>query len=81
MTAKSRKQNWHLKFSHGVLGSMLLKDLDFKDNVVSAVATHATDSPFHASTREGYILNYADFFAADHALILESKVPYYQKKI
>ncbi|MGM7721657.1 hypothetical protein [Metabacillus sp. Hm71] len=74
-----KKTKAAFEFPHGVLGTMLVKDLGFSDKVVSAVATHATSSPFHSSTREAYILHYADLFAADHALILENKLPYYQK--
>lgn len=62
---------------HGVLGAMLVKDLGFSDKVVSTVATHATSSPFHSSTRKAYTLHYTDLFAADHALMLENKLLYY----
>ena len=46
---------------HGVVGAMLLKELGFSHPVVSAVATHAGYSPFHAETFEGYVLHYADY--------------------
>lgn len=74
-----KKTKAAFEVQHGVLGAMLVKDLGFSDEVVSAVATHATNSPFHSSRREAYILHYADLFAADHALMLEKKLPYYQK--
>lgn len=65
---------------HGVVGAMLLKELGFPHSVVSAVATHAGYSPFHAETFEGYVLHYADYFAADHAMRTCGKAPFYQKR-
>jgi hypothetical protein len=65
---------------HGVVGAMLLKELGFSHPVVSAVATHAGYSPFHAETFEGYVLHYADYFAADHAMRVCNKPPFYQKR-
>ena len=65
---------------HGVVGAMLLKELGFSHPVVSAVATHAGYSPFHAETFEGYVLHYADYFAADHAMRVCNKLPFYQKR-
>ncbi len=65
---------------HGVVGAMLLKELGFPHSVVSAVATHAGYSPFHAETFEGYVLYYADYFAADHAMQCCGQRPFYQKR-
>jgi putative nucleotidyltransferase with HDIG domain len=65
---------------HGVVGAMLLKELGFPHTVVSAVATHAGYSPFHAETFEGYVLYYADYFAADHAMRSCGQRPFYQKR-
>ena len=65
---------------HGVVGAMLLKELGFPHPVVSAVATHAGYSPFHAETFEAYVLHYADYFAADHAMRVCGKPPFYQKR-
>jgi hypothetical protein len=73
------KSVWGSQIQHGVLGAILLKELGFSEKVVSTVATHATNSPFHGSSTEAYILHYADLYAADHALMIEGKVPYYQK--
>jgi hypothetical protein len=64
---------------HGVAGAMLLKELGFSHPVVSAVATHAGYSPFHAETFEAYVLYYADYFAADHAMRSCGQRPFYQK--
>ncbi len=64
---------------HGVVGGMLLKELGFPHAVVSAVATHAGYSPFHAESFEAYVLYYADYFAADHAMQVCGKPPFYQK--
>jgi hypothetical protein len=63
---------------HGVVGAMPLKELGFPHAVVSAVATHAGYSPFHAETFEGYVLHYADYFAADYAMRVCGKPPFYQ---
>ena len=67
------------QLQHGVLGALLLNDLGFSEKVISTVATHATNSPFHGSSTEAYILHYADLFAADHAVMKEGLTPYYQK--
>jgi putative nucleotidyltransferase with HDIG domain len=65
---------------HGVVGAMLLKELGFPHEVVSVVATHATNAPFHGSTHEAYVLHYADMFAADHAMLQMGRQPFYQRK-
>lgn len=65
---------------HGVVGAMLLKDLGFPHVVVSTVATHAGNAPFHGSNLEAYVLHYGDYFAADRAMFLAGKTPFYQKK-
>jgi len=69
------------ELQHGVVGAMLLKDLGLPHIVVSTVATHAGNSPFHGRNFEAYVLHYADYFATDHAIMLEGddKEPYYQK--
>jgi putative nucleotidyltransferase with HDIG domain len=65
---------------HGVVGAMLVKELDFPDRVVSAVATHAGNAPFHGRTLEDYLLHYADFFSADHVVMAEGgHPPFYQR--
>lgn len=65
---------------HGVVGAMLLKELGFSHLVVSTVATHATNAPFHGATREAHILHYADLFAADHALRMMGRTPFYLRR-
>lgn len=69
------------ELQHGVVGAMLLKELGFDHSVVSTVATHAGNSPFHGSNFEAYVLHYADYFATDHAIMQEpgDRQPYYQK--
>jgi len=69
------------ELQHGVVGAMLLKELGLPYTVVSTVATHAGNSPFHGRNFEAYVLHYADYFATDHAIMLEGadKEPYYQK--
>ncbi|MFC7738141.1 HD domain-containing protein [Roseomonas sp. GCM10028921] len=64
---------------HGVVGAMLLKDLGFHHRVVSTVALHAVNAPFHGRNREAYLLHYADMFSADHAHMVCGKVPFYQR--
>jgi hypothetical protein len=62
---------------HGVIGAMLLKELGFPHVVVSTVATHATNAPFHGRNLEAHVLHYADLFAADHAFRAMGKTPLY----
>jgi hypothetical protein len=64
---------------HGVLGGFLLRDLGFNDTVVTTVTTHAANSPFHGEHPLAMLLHYADFFSADHALMLAGAVPFYQR--
>jgi hypothetical protein len=66
---------------HGVPGAMLLKELGFPHLVVSTVATHATNAPFHGSSFEAYVLHYADMFATDHAIRLGGGTPFYQRHL
>lgn len=65
---------------HGVVGAMMLKELGFAHSVVSTVATHATNAPFHGRNFEAYVLHYADLFAADHAFMACGKVPFYLRR-
>jgi len=69
------------ELQHGVVAAMLLKDLGFDHRIVSTVALHAGNSPFHGRNHEAYLLHYADYFATDHAIMQEGddKQPYYQK--
>ncbi len=67
------------QIQHGVLGALLLNEIGFSEQVVGTVATHATNSPFHGSSTEAYILHYVDLFCVDRAVILEGQTPYYQK--
>jgi putative nucleotidyltransferase with HDIG domain len=64
---------------HGVVGAMLLKELGLPHRVVSTVATHAHNAPFHGSTPEAWVLHYADFFCTDHALRQGGLTPFYQR--
>lgn len=64
---------------HGVIGAMLIRDLDFPDPVVSTVATHASTAPFHGSNLEAYLLHYADFFSADRVIMNAGGKPFYQR--
>ena len=65
---------------HGVIGAMLLKELDFPHVVVSTVATHATNAPFHGRNPEAHVLHYADLFAADHAFRSMGETPLYLRR-
>lgn len=37
------------------------------------------NAPFHGTNFEAYVLHYGDYFAADRAMMLEGKRPFYQK--
>jgi hypothetical protein len=71
----------YYELQHGVAGAMLLKELGFDHTIVSTVALHAGNSPYHGRNHEAYVLHYADYFATDHAIMQEpgEKEPYYQK--
>jgi hypothetical protein len=58
-----------------------LKELGFDHTIVSTVSLHAGNAPYHGRNYEAYVLHYADYFATDHAIMLEGpgKEPYYQK--
>lgn len=64
---------------HGVAGAMLLRELGFSPKVVSTVALHAGNAPYHGRTPEAYVLHYADYFSADHAMIARGNKPFFQK--
>ncbi len=74
----NRSKLYH-ELPHGVVGAMVLKDLGFAHEIVSAVALHAGNAPYHAESFEAYVLHYADYFSADHALITVGRKPFYQK--
>ena len=65
---------------HGVVGAMLLKELDFSHEIISTVATHSPKMPFHNKGSAAYVLHYADMFSADHAFIKVGKVPSFRQK-
>ena len=71
----------YYELPHGVVGGMLLKELGFPHVVISTVATHATNAPFHGRNVEAFVLHYADYFACDHALMVAGVEPFYQKKL
>ena len=64
---------------HGVVGAMILKDLGFQHLVVSTVAMHAGNAPFHAPNFEASVLHYADYFSTDHAYRLSGAQQFYQR--
>jgi hypothetical protein len=65
---------------HGVVGDMLLKELGFSHDIISAVATHSPKMPFHNRGWASFVLHYADMFAADYALMSMGKEPFFQKR-
>lgn len=67
------------QLQHGVIGAMLLKELGFDHIVVSHVALHAGNAPFHPETPEALVLHHADYFSADHVMLSLGKRPFYQK--
>lgn len=78
------RSDLYSELPHGVVGGMLLRDLQFDEAVVSIVATHATSSPFHSKRTEAWVLHYADMFAADRALRtsqVSDVLPYYQRHV
>ena len=64
---------------HGVLGAMILKDLGFSDVIISTVATHAGNAPFHGGTFEAMTLHYADYFSTDYVYRQTEHTPFYQR--
>ncbi len=69
----------HDELPHGVVGAMILKELGFPHKVVSTVALHAGNAPYHGKSFEAYVLHYADYFSADHAMMSVGRKPFYQK--
>ena len=70
----------YYELPHGVIGGMMLKELGFAHTIVSTVATHATNAPFHGRNLEAHVLHYADLFAADHAFRVMGETPLYLRK-
>jgi putative nucleotidyltransferase with HDIG domain len=64
---------------HGVLGALLLAKLGLPGIVVSTVATHATDAPFHGDHPLAMILHYADMFSIDSILSAAGHTPFYRR--
>ena len=69
----------YYELPHGVAGAMLLRELGFAPTIVSTVALHAGNAPYHGRTLEAYVLHYADYFSADHAMISTGNKPFFQK--
>jgi hypothetical protein len=70
------------KLSHELQhGAMSPKEPGFDHAIISTVALHAGNSPFHGRNHEAYVPHYADYFATDHAIMLEGpdEQPYCQK--
>ena len=74
-----RHSTLYHELPHGVAGAMLLRELGFPHTVVSTVALHAGNAPYHGRTLEAYVLHYADYFSADHAMISTGNKPFFQK--
>jgi putative nucleotidyltransferase with HDIG domain len=77
--AEIKHSTLYHELSHGVVGAMMLKELGFPHHVVSTVALHAGNAPYHGRTFEAFLLHYADYFSADHAMMTVGKKPTYQK--
>lgn len=71
---------YYRKIMHGVLGSLILRDLEFPDSIVFTVASHSINSTIHGDTPIDVILHYADFLSADHAIVNEGKTPFFHRK-
>ena len=65
---------------HGTVAAMIARDVGLPHVVVSALATHAENAPFHAESFESYIVKYADDFVTDHVLMSLGKRPLFQAK-
>lgn len=74
-----RHSTLYHELPHGVAGAMLLRELGFEHTVVSTVALHAGNAPYHGRNLEAYVLHYADYFSADHAMIAKGNKPFFQK--
>ncbi len=74
-----RHSELYHELPHGVAGAMLLRELGFAHTVVSTVALHAGNAPYHGRTFEAFVLHYADYFSADHAMIATGNKPFFQK--
>lgn len=62
---------------HGVIAGMLLNEMQFSEQVISVVTTHATDAPFHGLSTEALIMHYADMAAIDYVRLHAGQAPFY----
>lgn len=69
------------RIPHGVLGALILNELGVDEDIIAAVATHATHAPLRGPDREVLILHYADLFAADKMLLATDRVPFFQRRM
>jgi len=65
---------------HGMVAAMIARDVGLPHVVISALATHAENAPFHAENFESYIVKYADDFVTDHVLMSLGKRPLFQAR-
>lgn len=65
---------------HGVVAGILLSEMGFSETVISIVATHATDAPFHVETPEGLVMHYADMAAIDRVRLSANLKPFYASR-
>jgi len=66
---------------HGVLGAIILTKLGIDQRVIFAVANHPANSITKGNSPEEYILHYADFLSADHAILVENGTPFFKKRV
>lgn len=67
------------RIPHGVLGALILTELGMAEEVVAAVATHATHAPLRGPDPEVHILHYADLFCADAELARTDRTPFFRQ--
>lgn len=66
------------RIPHGVLAALMLAELGVEEEIVAAVATHATHAPLRGPEPEVLILHYADLFAADHLISRTTRMPFFR---
>ncbi|MBZ4021557.1 hypothetical protein CKO11_03675 [Rhodobacter sp. TJ_12] len=67
------------RIPHGVLGALMLAELGVEEDIIAAVATHATHAPLRGPDPEVLILHYADLFCADALLQDTARLPFFRR--
>ncbi|MBN9888946.1 HD domain-containing protein [Salipiger abyssi] len=67
------------RIPHGVLAGLMLAELGVGEEIIAAVATHATHAPLRGPDPEVLILHYADLFSADAEIQLTDRMPFFRR--